>query len=231
MICVRNKRCSIEKIRTELPSAVILDVTSTSPSRSARLLSPFFPHGGIPIPFTEGLTATCVEAVWQGLKVFEGSDVDFNTFRNDTMKNLKRSTRRFGKPKGHRKGAYGSELLGYYEARMLIYLPTYKWVLDNIPSVHRVVERIREESKVRDIVLLDYNTNTDYTDVSKPLSHAGLLKSYIENSYPEYSQQNLVVTGRESVRNAIPQETITQKKKKKISEPEPSLFDDEIKKE
>ena len=78
----------------------------------------------IPIPFTDGLTATCVEAVWQGLKVFDGADVDFAAFRNDTMRDLKRTVRKYGMPKGHRKGAYGKELLGYFEARMLIYLPT-----------------------------------------------------------------------------------------------------------
>ena len=101
------------------------------------------------------------------------------------MRNLKRTVRKFGKPKGHRKGAYGKELLNYFEARMLIYLPTYKWVLDNVPEVHRVVERIKEQSKKRDIVLLDYNTNTDFRDISKPLSHAGLVKLYIGGNYPE----------------------------------------------
>ena len=98
------------------------------------------------------------------------------------MRNLKRTVRKFGKPKGHRKGAYGKELLNYFEARMLIYLPTYKWVLDNVPEVHRVVERIKEQSKKRDIVLLDYNTNPDFRDISKPLSHAGLVKLYIEGN-------------------------------------------------
>lgn len=54
-----------------------------------------------------------------------------------------------------------------------------------MPEVHRVVERIKEQSKKRDIVLLDYNTNTDFRDISKPLSHAGLVKLYIEGNYPE----------------------------------------------
>ena len=101
------------------------------------------------------------------------------------MRNLKRTVRKYGVPKGHRKGAYGKELLGYFEARMLIYLPTYKWVLDNVPEVHHVIERIKEQNKVQDIVLLDYNTNIDFRDASKPLSHAGLVKLYIEGRYPD----------------------------------------------
>lgn len=185
MIYIANKKRKIEKIKEEHPNATILDITSNSETRYARILSPFYPHGNIPIPFTDGLKATCVEAVWQGLKVFEDTDVDFATFRNDTMRDLKRTVRKYGLPKGHRKGAYGKELLGYFEARMLIYLPTYKWVLDNVPEVHHVIERIKERNKIQDIVLLDYNTNIDFRDASKPLSHAGLVKLYIEGKYPD----------------------------------------------
>jgi hypothetical protein len=185
MIYIENKKRKVEKIQGEYPNAVILDITSNSETRYAKILSPFYPHRNIPIPFTEGLKATCVEAIWQGLKVFEDADVDFATFRNDTMRNLKRTVRKYGVPKGHRKGAYGKELLGYFEARMLIYLPTYKWVLDNVPEVHHVIERIKEQNKVQDIVLLDYNTNIDFRDASKPLSHAGLVKLYIEGRYPD----------------------------------------------
>jgi muconolactone delta-isomerase len=182
MIYIENKKRKVEKIQGEYPNAIILDITSNSEIQDAKILSPFYPHRNIPIPFTEELKATCVEAIWQGLKVFEDADVDFATFRNDTMRDLKRTVKKYGIPKGHRKGAYGKELLGYFEARMLIYLPTYKWVLDNVPKVHHVIERIKEQNKVQDIVLLDYNTNIDFRE---PLSHAGLVKLYIEERYPD----------------------------------------------
>lgn len=185
MIYIENKKRKVEKIQGEYPNAIILDITSNSEIQDAKILSPFYPHRNIPIPFTEELKATCVEAIWQGLKVFEDADVDFATFRNDTMRDLKRTVKKYGIPKGHRKGAYGKELLGYFEARMLIYLPTYKWVLDNVPKVHHVIERIKEQNKVQDIILLDYNTNIDFRDASKPLSHAGLVKLYIEERYPD----------------------------------------------
>ena len=184
MIYVENKKRKLENIQKEYPGAIILDITSASKSNYAKWLSPFYPHYNIPIPFTENLTATCVEAVWQGLKVFMNQDVDFDTFRNDTMKNLKRTVRRFGSPLGHRKGVYGKELLNYFDARLQNYLPTYKWVLDNVEKVHHVIERIAAKSKEQDIVLLDYNTNTDFRDISKPISHAGLVKLYIEGQYP-----------------------------------------------
>ena len=149
------------------------------------MLSPFYPHGNIPVPFTPGMTATCVEAIWQGLKVFQSADVDVEMFKNDTMKGLKRTVRHFGPPLGHRKGVYGTELLNYFEARMLIYLPTYKWVLDNVPEVHNIVMRIAERAKTNDIVFLDYNTNIEFRDITSPISHAGLVKLYVEGNYPQ----------------------------------------------
>ena len=184
MIYIENKKRKIENIHKEYPNAVILDLTSTSNQRYSQILSPFFPHNNIPIPFTDNLTATCVEAIWQGLKVFNDVDVDFEMFKNDTMHNLKRTVRKYGKPKGHRKGAYGSEILDYESARKLIYLPTYKWVLDNVIEVRNVLKKIKIQSEKQDIVFLDYNTNIDYRDLSKPLSHAGLVKLYIEDKYP-----------------------------------------------
>ena len=184
MIYIENKKRKLERIQAQYPGADILDITSSSELAYAKLLSPFYPHGNIPIPFTPNACAMCVEGIWQGLKVFEKCDIDTSMFANDTMKNLKRTARRFGKPLGHRKGIYGTELLNYFDARMQIYLPSYKWVLDNIPRVHALIERIAERAKDHNIVFLDYNTNDDYRDLSSPLSHAGLVKLYIEGKYP-----------------------------------------------
>ena len=184
MIYIENKKRKLENIQKQYPKADILDITSTTEKRYAQLLSPFYPHGGIPIPFTPGMTAVSVEGIWQGLKVFEHEDISIETLQNKTMKNLKRTVRKYGTPKGHRKGVYGTELLDYFSARMLIYIPSYKWVLDNIPEVQNVVNRIKMRAKDNDIVLLDYNTNTDFRDISKPISHAGLLKAYIDGTYP-----------------------------------------------
>ena len=178
MIIIESKRKKPTTILKKYPDAILADVTSGAKDGLVKL-SPFYPHGGIPVPFSEGYTATCVEAVWQGLKVFEGSDVDVSLFQNDTMKGLKRTVRRFGNPLGHRKGVNGEELLGYIEARKQIYIPTYKWVLEN--KVAYIIERMKkasDEGKI--IVLLDYDTNEDVENAQKPLSHASLIKAYVE---------------------------------------------------
>lgn len=181
MIIIESKRKKPETILKQYPNAILADVTSGAKDGLVKL-SPFYPHRGIPVPFSEGYTATCVEAIWQGLKVFEGADVDVQMFQNDTMKNIKRTVRRFGKPLGHRKGVNGTELLGYIEARKQIYIPTYRWVLEN--KVVHIIERLREASKTKTIVLLDYDTNADVENPRKPLSHASLIKAYTEGTYP-----------------------------------------------
>ena len=182
MIIIESKRKKPETILEKYPDAILADVTSGAKDGLVKL-SPFYPHWGIPVPFSEGYTATCVEAIWQGLKVFEGSDVDTSLFTNDTMKGLKRTVRRFGKPLGHRKGVHGTVLLGYIEARKLIYIPTYKWVLEN--KVAHIIEQLRNASNSgKTIVLLDYDTNADLENNKKPLSHASLIKAYVERIYP-----------------------------------------------
>ena len=184
MIYIANKRRKLERIQKQYPNAIILDITSSSPYHYGQILSPFFPHGNIPIPFSNGETGDSVEGIWQGLKVFEGCGVDESAFHNSSMKKIKRTVRKFGKPLGHQKGLSSSELLPYGEARELIYIPTYKWVLDNVPEVREIVGKIADKAKDADIVLLDYNTNEDWQNLKSPLSHASLLKLYIEGRYP-----------------------------------------------
>jgi hypothetical protein len=182
MIYIENRKKKDKTLLAKYPNAKIVDVTSKATTALVKL-SPFYPHGEIPIPFSENETAKSVEGIWQALKVFEGADIDKEMFQNDTMKNIKRTVRKFGKPLGHRKGISGTELLSYIDARIKIYLPSYLWVLEN--KVSEILERLKEASQNEDIVLLDYETNCDVLNPQKPLSHAFLVKAFVENSYPK----------------------------------------------
>ncbi len=183
MIIVKNHKCSIEKLKSDYPNAVIIDVTSHAKDEFLRL-SPFYPLGGIPVPYSPGWTASCMEAIWQGLKDYDSVGTDYSLFKNTTMKNLKRTTRRFGHLRGHRKGVGSKDLLGYIDARKYIYLPTYKWILEN--KVQNEIETIKTLAQTHDVILLDYATNADVEDCTKPLSHAALIKAFIEGKYPKY---------------------------------------------
>ena len=69
MIAIESKRRKRENILKKYPNAVIADVTSQATDGLVRL-SPFYPHGGIPVPFSEGYTAMCV---WLNKFYNEGS--------------------------------------------------------------------------------------------------------------------------------------------------------------
>ena len=180
-IAVESRRTKPATIERRWPGAVVVDVTSNGPDPWVRF-SPFYPHGGIPIPNTPDQTAMSVEGLWQGLKAFEKEDVDPSKWQITTMRGIKRSGRSRGAVRGHRHGVGSDALLGYRDARYRIYLPAYRWVLEN--HLADEVGQLREAARDRAVVLLDYETNGDVDDLSSPLSHAALVKCFVEGSWP-----------------------------------------------
>ena len=77
---------------------------------------------------------------------------------------------------------------------------------------------------------LGYNTNYDYKDLSSPLSHAGLIKLYIEGKYSNHTDQDIPYTKEQLEDNKIKKKeskkkTINKKRvKKEKNTGEPSLF-------
>ncbi|MER5864720.1 hypothetical protein [Kitasatospora sp. NPDC002040] len=178
-IRLAGRRRSPASLAAAFPGAEIIDVTSRAADPWVRL-SPFYPHGGLPVPYADGLTSQSVEGVWQAFKVFEHADIDLGKLDITTMKGLKRTVRRYGPVRGHRAGPHGEQLLSYETARRRIYLPTYRWMLEHRAA--DLVERLRGRP---DVVLLDYTTNGDVTDPSSPLSHAALIQLHLEGRWPE----------------------------------------------
>jgi hypothetical protein len=172
-------RHGLAKVDKKFPGLPVLDLTSRGPEPWVRF-SPFYPHGEIPVPFTPDREAMSVEGVWQALKVFETADTDPSKLDVATMKGLKRTVQRLGRCLGHREGLHGERLLSYRDARRLIYLPTYRWVLE-----HRLAAELERLAAMKDVVLLDYETNPDPDDLSRPLSHVGLVIRWLEGTWPE----------------------------------------------
>ena len=121
MIYIESKRKSLATINKKYPSAIVIDVTSKSSLPYIRF-SPFFPLGNIPIPFSDGFYSESIEGIWQGLKVFKNAGIDITKFSNTSMKNLKRSTKKYGITIGHQRGVKSNILLTYLDARKEIYL-------------------------------------------------------------------------------------------------------------
>ena len=106
-IQVAGRRRSAETLTKEFPGALIIDVTSRAAGPWVRL-SPFYPHGGIPVPRSPGVTAQSVEGIWQALKVFATADVDPARLSGTRMAGIKRTVRKYGPVLGHRDGLYGN---------------------------------------------------------------------------------------------------------------------------
>ena len=226
MIYIENKKKKEKTLLAKYPNAKIVDITSKASTALVKL-SPFYPHGDIPIPFSGNRTAKSVEGIWQALKVFESADIDESMFRNDTMKDIKRTVRKYGKPLGHRKGVNGTELLNYIDARIQIYLPSYLWVLEN--KVAEIIERLKVASSKEVIVLLDYETNCDVLNHKKPLSHAFLVKAFVENNYPKQEElYKILAEPKPQPREEVPKKKIskqrTKKEKNKKDDNQPTLF-------
>lgn len=111
--------------------------------------------------------------------VFEDVDVDME-LRNVEIKTLKR--KHHGRFIGFRQGYFNNYIMDAVEARKKILIPMYRWMLEQ--KVLTVIQKLREIAQQRDIVLLGDSVNSDIENVSKPLSHAWLIKSYIEGLYP-----------------------------------------------
>ena len=182
MIFIESKKKKKSTLAKLYPNAEVVDVTTKGKEPFVRL-SPFFPHGNIPVPFSQNTFAFSVEGIWQGLKVFEKADIDTSKFEVQNMKGIKRTVRKFGKPLGHRKGINGTELLDYLKARKQIYLPSYAWLLQN--KATNEIDQLIQIALRQDLVLLDFETNSDIDNTKKPLSHAALIKKFIDKKYPE----------------------------------------------
>ncbi|MEY9862550.1 hypothetical protein ABH935_008198 [Catenulispora sp. GAS73] len=152
-IHIASRRRSAASLATAHPGARIIDVTSKGPQPWVRM-SPFYPHGHIPVPLSGDAVAQSVEGIWQALKVFGDHDVDTRKLEVVSMTGLKRTVRKYGPVLGHRAGLGGEELLPYEEARRRIFL------------------------------LLDYTVNGDVTDTTSALSHAALIRLYVTNQWP-----------------------------------------------
>lgn len=180
-IAVHHRR-GAATLRREQPDATVLELTSRAPAPWVKF-SPFYPHGDIPVPGAVGRVAASVEGLWQALKVFERADVDEAKLAITSMRGLKRSASSYGRVLGHRPGLGSERLLGYVAARRAIYLPAYRHVL-----VQHLATELAELARLAEtpggLVLLDFETNADVDDSSRPLSHAGLVMHHLRGTWP-----------------------------------------------
>jgi hypothetical protein len=68
-------------------------------------------------------------------------------------------------------------------AKNVVDVPTYYWMLEN--KATEEIEKLCNIVLSNDIVFLDFDTNSDIENLNKPLSHASLIKKFIELKHPQ----------------------------------------------
>ncbi len=173
---VKCRFLPFRQVRTSSPplGTLWVDVSSDA-DEPYNQLSPFYPHGGIPVPGMSGRVSDSVEGIWQGLKVIR-SKIAPRYFEGVGRK-------RGGKPVGHRLGDQ-KRLLGLVEAREKIYIPAYQWMLGN-----RVDSAVLEEiigRAFRGVPQFLYDKE-DNGSIHKdgPMAHASVLVRYVNRLIEE----------------------------------------------
>jgi hypothetical protein len=156
------------RLRDQVPRpALVYDVSSYADPPFCTL-SPFWPHGGIPIPGLPGHTADCVEGIWQGLKVID-DQIAPRFFRGPGHK-------RGGKPRGHR---YGERLLGIVEARERIYRVAYEWMLDHRADPTLLAGFLDRARAGLVQYIHDVSDNGNIGNADEGWAHAAVLVAYL----------------------------------------------------
>lgn len=162
------------RLRDHVPAGTVVTDVSSYAEFPYCTLSPFWPHGGIPVPGMPGTVSDSVEGVWQGLKVIAGKTAP-RYFRGQGAK-------RGGIPRGHQ---YGDKLLKIVEAREKIYRVAYEWVL-----AHRVDPALIDGFLDRAFAGVpqafhDVGNNGRVGDPSEGWAHAAVLVQYLDRRCAE----------------------------------------------
>lgn len=192
-IFIANRKRQTEGLIKEFGDIPIFDVTYAGGDPIFSTLSPMYPHGDLPVPYTNRkLKANCLEAIWQGLKVFEheGARLDHEFLNKFGAKGIKRpATAKRGKILGHQQGVHTDRpLLSVIDARSFIYAPVYRWQLRN--HCKEALEMLLKSLEQSDILLLEAGNERDIRDIFTPMPHSQLLRLYLMDQYPDCGENH-----------------------------------------
>lgn len=156
------------RLREQVPKdAIVYDVSSYA-EYPYSTLSPFWPHGGIPIPGMSGQSSDSVEGIWQGLKLIHNK-ISQRHFSGQGFK-------RGGKPRGHQ---YGDKLLSIVEARDKIYRVAYEWMLENRAPPELIQSFTTQMMDGQSLYFHDVSSNGKIGNPDEGWAHAFVLVQWL----------------------------------------------------
>jgi hypothetical protein len=167
------------RLRQQVPvGAQVYDVGSYA-EYPLCTLSPYWPHGGIPVPGMPGTTSDSVEGVWQGLKWIDGK-IAPRYFSGQGCK-------RGGKPRGHR---YGDRLLPIVDAREKIYRVACEWMVDHRADPELLAGFLARSLAGQPQYFHDVSDNGNIGDPDEGWAHAAVLVQYLNRRCREKTGQS-----------------------------------------
>ena len=156
------------RLRDQLPTAATVYDVSSNADHPFCTLSPFWPHGGIPVPGMIRTTSDSVEGIWQGLKLIDGK-IAPRYFSGQGHK-------RGGKPRGHQ---FGDKLLKIVEAREKIYRVSYEWMLNHKADPELIDRFLSQAFAGVPQYFHDVSNNGNIGDPDEGWAHAAVLVQYL----------------------------------------------------
>lgn len=156
------------RLRNQVPKGSVLIDVSSYADYPYCTLSPFWPHGGVPVPGMPGIVSDSVEGIWQGLKLINGH-IATRYFNGQGHK-------RGGKPRGHQ---FGTRLLNIVEARDKIYRVAYEWMLNHRADQELLHQFIAQAFSNMPQFFHDVSNNSRIGDPDEGWAHADVLVQYL----------------------------------------------------
>ncbi|NHR05466.1 hypothetical protein HA052_09650 [Chromobacterium haemolyticum] len=200
-----SRQDAIAMMLDEASSCMMVDSFNGAPAnmRDFRCFNPFtqWPEPSIPVPGQTGLLARSVESIWQGLKLVNGQ-TDFDQFLGPPHKRPSDAERRrlHGYCYSDSRFAYGDRSLNLLSARLLIYLPTYLFLLDRLVP-EALLRQLRQHlEQTGPVLCYDWDANQNIADTSSSFSHSAILANWLngmlEQQYLPLAKQVLTESDR-----------------------------------
>ena len=139
-----------------------------------------WPKPQIPVPGSPALLSISIEGIWQGTKYINGETdlqqlhtIPYKRPPEEQDKTFAYDATQF---------IYGQSVIEHVEARFLIYLLSYLYLLDVIVSGEVILYIKRLIMNGKSVLFCDLDENFDITNVSESFSHSTILASWFSNT-------------------------------------------------
>ena len=177
-------------IKQDLQKVMLIDTYVGAPfnMRKFRPLNPFFTWQKpfLPVPGCPAYQSRSIEAIWQGTKLIAGT-IDDKQFMTFPYKRPSEALRRIDRNFSYKNTnfIYNQEIINLAEARFLIYLTSYLFLLNSVVPQSLIYFLKRNIMQNISMLFYDWDENMDIMEVNESFSHSAILASWFKGTLQE----------------------------------------------